>query len=121
MAMVPARRIVTRADWCGLIVTSKLRSREVAVCGTMSWLTQTIVSPTLRLAGAGPKRIRVISITCSADGRSEEQTSELQSLMRNSYAVFCLKKNNLQTTNYQDTNHFGHPMTLTQPYTIPSN
>src|SRR3546814_5144971 len=29
-----------------------------------------------------------------ADGRSEEHTSELQSLMRISYAVFCLKKNN---------------------------
>src|SRR3546814_2345327 len=27
------------------------------------------------------------------DGRSEEHTSELQSLMRISYAVFCLKKN----------------------------
>src|SRR3546814_9743634 len=27
-------------------------------------------------------------------GRSEEHTSELQSLMRNSYAVFCLKKTN---------------------------
>src|SRR3546814_10170903 len=27
-----------------------------------------------------------------ADDRSEEHTSELQSLMRNSYAVFCLKK-----------------------------
>src|SRR3546814_8176597 len=26
------------------------------------------------------------------DRRSEEHTSELQSLMRNSYAVFCLKK-----------------------------
>src|SRR3546814_8434692 len=26
------------------------------------------------------------------EARSEEQTSELQSLMRNSYAVFCLKK-----------------------------
>src|SRR3546814_10191023 len=26
--------------------------------------------------------------------RSEEHTSELQSLMRNSYAVFCLKKQN---------------------------
>src|SRR3546814_5075567 len=25
-------------------------------------------------------------------GRSEEHTSELQSLMRNTYAVFCLKK-----------------------------
>src|SRR3546814_5863658 len=27
-------------------------------------------------------------------GRSEEPTSELQSLMRNSYDVFCLKKTN---------------------------
>src|SRR3546814_10336515 len=30
--------------------------------------------------------------------RSEEHTSELQSLMRNSYAVFCLKKNKKSTT-----------------------
>src|SRR3546814_2390451 len=29
-----------------------------------------------------------------ARGRSEEHTSELQSLMRISYAVFCLKKKN---------------------------
>src|SRR3546814_5376103 len=29
--------------------------------------------------------------------RSEEHTSELQSLMRISYAVFCLKKKNIQT------------------------
>src|SRR3546814_9690950 len=28
------------------------------------------------------------------EGRSEEHTSELQSLMRISYAVFCLKKQN---------------------------
>src|SRR3546814_4133171 len=31
--------------------------------------------------------------------RSEEHTSELQSLMRISYAVFCLKKKNNQTPN----------------------
>src|SRR3546814_2647369 len=31
-------------------------------------------------------------------GRSEEHTSELQSLMRISYAVFCLKKKNTQST-----------------------
>src|SRR3546814_2544325 len=31
--------------------------------------------------------------------RSEEHTSELQSLMRISYAVFCLKKKNTKTTN----------------------
>src|SRR3546814_3101925 len=30
--------------------------------------------------------------------RSEEHTSELQSLMRISYAVFCLKKKNSRTT-----------------------
>src|SRR3546814_2988508 len=39
-----------------------------------------------------------------ANDRSEEHTSELQSLMRISYAVFCLKKkikikNNLSVTN----------------------
>src|SRR3546814_7125015 len=32
------------------------------------------------------------------DPRSEEHTSELQSLMRLSYAVFCLKKKNTQIT-----------------------
>src|SRR3546814_7286269 len=32
--------------------------------------------------------------------RSEEHTSELQSLMRTSYAVFCLKKKNHITTAY---------------------
>src|SRR3546814_1663757 len=31
--------------------------------------------------------------------RSEEHTSELQSLMRISYAVFCLKKKTIKTTN----------------------
>src|SRR3546814_8268727 len=34
-------------------------------------------------------------------GRSEEHTSELQSLMRNSYAVFCLKKKKHINTNKQ--------------------
>src|SRR3546814_4517588 len=33
-----------------------------------------------------------ISSSCSMIRRSEEHTSELQSLMRISYAVFCLKK-----------------------------
>src|SRR3546814_2913607 len=38
------------------------------------------------------------------DGRSEEHTSELQSLMRNSYAVFCLKKKNEHTHHNTITN-----------------
>src|SRR3546814_6356169 len=34
------------------------------------------------------------------EGRSEEHTSELQSLMRISYAVFCLKKTQKQQNSY---------------------
>src|SRR3546814_6462880 len=37
-------------------------------------------------------------------GRSEEHTSELQSLMRISYAVFCLKKKNYKTSQIRKEN-----------------
>src|SRR3546814_1643631 len=36
--------------------------------------------------------IHLAADSCFASTRSEEHTSELPSLMRNSYAVFCLKK-----------------------------
>src|SRR3546814_3459152 len=45
-----------------------------------------VVPPRLR-AGDGAGRV-------AAEPRSEEHTSETPSLMRLSYAVFCLKKNN---------------------------
>src|SRR3546814_8718343 len=51
-----------------------------------AWLTS--------LPGVGPKTASIV--LCFSFGmeaiRSEEHTSELQSLMRISYAVFCLKK-----------------------------
>src|SRR3546814_6702568 len=37
--------------------------------------------------------------------RSEEHTSELQSLMRISYAVFCLKKKNTKTNRHTEQDH----------------
>src|SRR3546814_7602474 len=43
----------------------------------------------------------------AAISRSEEHTSELQSLMRISYAVFCLKKKTKNNTTRIDTIH--HP------------
>src|SRR3546814_1078340 len=49
--------------------------------------------------------------------RSEEHTSELQSLMRISYAVFCLKKKNKHTI-YIPSQHL-HPISL--PYRPTSN
>src|SRR3546814_3418569 len=45
---------------------------------------------------------RVIFNQCR--GRSEEHTSELQSLMRISYAVFCLKKTKITHKLLQKTN-----------------
>src|SRR3546814_4738410 len=49
-----------------------------------------------------------ISDSSKAPWRSEEHTSELQSLMRISYAVFCLKKkkrdNRTHTVNTNNTN-----------------
>src|SRR3546814_6698321 len=52
------------------------------------------------LAGIVEKRgwgKRRIGVEMDNYYRSEEHTSELQSLMRISYAVFCLKKKNTQT------------------------
>src|SRR3546814_8715795 len=43
------------------------------------------------MAADSPDRF-VATVTKSKRKRSEEHTSELQSLMRHSYAVFCLKK-----------------------------
>src|SRR3546814_8179627 len=52
-----------------------------------------------------------VPVRDAAPGRSEEHTSELQSLMRISYAVFCLKKK--KTTN----NSKDKTITRTKPTT----
>src|SRR3546814_2164024 len=49
--------------------------------------------------------------------RSEEHTSELQSLMRISYAVFCLKKKKQTTTQYNSP-HISEEYKCTSSYCI---
>src|SRR3546814_3438308 len=55
------------------------------------------------LAHIGAKRVggaaQQVEFVGGEDKRSEEHTSELQSLMRISYAVFCLKKKKKQNSN----------------------
>src|SRR3546814_3144967 len=53
-------------------------------------------------------------------GRSEEHTSELQSLMRISYAVFCLKKKKKQKQNTHVDHKYVHKLLHIQykTYTI---
>src|SRR3546814_1497635 len=48
------------------------------------------------LAAIGNRQVTVGADCGDIAGRSEEHTSELQSLMRISYAVFCLKKKKLK-------------------------
>src|SRR3546814_5299936 len=54
-----------------------------------------------------------------AAGRSEEHTSELQSLMRISYAVFCLKKKNKEKNekSYTKTNIHTNTQNITRTTT----
>src|SRR3546814_8261410 len=70
--------------------------RQIAVSnGEPGWTTRS----------ASPGSARPGSTKSTA--RSEEHTSELQSLMRISYAVFCLKKKNktTQTNKHKSTTH----------------
>src|SRR3546814_6432758 len=67
----------------------------------------------MRLTGRSAENIALVEAYAKAQGlwlsadmpdpRSEEHTSELQSLMRISYAVVCLKKN--KTTNRPRVKH----------------
>src|SRR3546814_3652367 len=56
-----------------------------------SWMICSVLMPSLYTA----------SVKRWISARSEEHTSELQSLMRISYAVFCLKKKKLRKTTRQ--------------------
>src|SRR3546814_6732542 len=62
---------------------------EGGLLGSLGGLLQNNAMQVAQLATLGFSRSQELE----AD-RSEEQTSELQSLMRISYAVFCLKKKN---------------------------
>src|SRR3546814_4889376 len=59
----------------------------------------------LGLIVEGPAAARIAGYFDVLSGRSEEHTSELQSLMRISYAVFCLKKKN-DSHHINDKQHY---------------
>src|SRR3546814_6775062 len=58
--------------------------------------------PRVVLLDLGEHAARHVDVEMAQD-RSEEHTSELQSLMRISYAVFCLKKKHKISTVQQNT------------------
>src|SRR3546814_6627682 len=64
----------------------------------LPWLTalENVAFP-LKLRGVAKRERRDAAMRMLEPTRSEEHTSELQSLMRNTYAVFCLKKTRIHT------------------------
>src|SRR3546814_2702619 len=74
----------------------------------LPWMNAKPISPLSGCTGSAPcfscsrvlNRVMLLLKLSSVSLRSEEHTSELQSLMRISYAVFCLKK---KTTHYTNT------------------
>src|SRR3546814_10549137 len=83
-----------RSDW--LREQVGVRQRELLVSGQGEAAP---IAPNENAAGgdnpagrAKNRRVELVVPTTDSRSRSEEHTSELQSLMRISYAVFCLKK-----------------------------
>src|SRR3546814_1061396 len=60
-----------------------------------------LATPTFKVIVHASRSSASIATVDGGPSRSEEHTSELQSLMRISYAVFCLKKKNTTTKNNQ--------------------
>src|SRR3546814_8759542 len=69
--------------------------------------------------GANPERSASHLSPCLIRpiNRSEEHTSELQSLMRISYAAFCLKKNTKPNKTPQQPNHIPPTLSTYPPRT----
>src|SRR3546814_9190175 len=89
MALIGAQ-IAMRIDQLFVEVVGR---RKIGLCVQKFHGVASVAQPVAR-----SKAARMLS------GRSEEHTSELQSLMRISYAVFCLKKKKQQTATQHTTN-----------------
>src|SRR3546814_9801782 len=85
------------------LVAAPLPSRTARVAG----LASLFAALALLLGLMGP----ATAIFTWMIGRSEEHTSELQSLMRISYAVFCLKKTIQQTEHTHALQRLLHTIT----------
>src|SRR3546814_4708448 len=98
-------RYLPSARCDGVTAASVSGSLSAATSGVSSWRRRnaqpqiSAPTPATRMTTQASDH-RIFSgvgwLPISGSGRSEEHTSELQSLMRISYAVFCLKKKKKQ-------------------------
>src|SRR3546814_1492186 len=94
--------LVTPWNFPAAMATRKIGPALAAGCtvvikpASATPLTMLALMSILEEAGVPPGVVNLVPSRASGSvvARSEEHTSELQSLMRISYAVFCLKKKN---------------------------
>src|SRR3546814_2160541 len=84
-----------------------IQGTDIETIAATFMVTPAVVRQRLRLASVSPRLQEVyaedgmsLEQLMAFSVRSEEHTSELQSLMRSSYAVFCLKKKKTKQTTY---------------------
>src|SRR3546814_7692080 len=111
------------SDWSSDVCSSDLKQQEPRpgvdpiqtqhagnqVARTLRFACQYRVGTSCHVKQMQDERVPSFVTRCIGFGpdiRSEEHTSELQSLMRISYAVFCLKtKNKINSTNHEHITH----------------
>src|SRR3546814_9854344 len=106
------------SDWSSDVCSSDLGG--TTLCGEVAWMMKRLKHPKVRQASqirasviaewTRRHDVRIVQYMSGhkyVSSRSEEHTSELQSLMRISYAVFSLNKNNPQHRHHND-NHKLH-------------
>src|SRR3546814_6718867 len=98
--------LVTGVQTCALPISTAstkysgriTRARRLSLMRIMP----VVMSPQMPcMPGGGEPIASSLTLITSSIARSEEHTSELQSLMRISYAVFCLKKKTTQQTKHK--------------------
>src|SRR3546814_7705205 len=96
-----------RADWAwmggqGSVIAPKLNAPEGPICSDLREAGALLSAAPFKHSYPHSWRSKA-KVIYRCTPRSEEHTSELQSLMRISYAVFCLKKK--RKTNHQVHTH----------------
>src|SRR3546814_5116456 len=97
------------ADGLGVLARGLWRGDAAGLGGGLGWLARAGAAD----LGLDYRHRRVLR---RRPVRSEEHTSELQSLMRISYAVFCLKKKKPHNKSHNTTHHLH--LTLTSKHII---
>src|SRR3546814_4401840 len=87
-----ASRRISTPPLMAMMAVAKPTRRSGQLVPSHSTSTPPIRMPPLEMKSLKLKVVAARRLTSGS--RSEEHTSELQSLMRSSYAVFCLKKKN---------------------------